>query len=279
MQNTDSEDSNKDGEHGIENDSQKHHEGCNKTDNELISCSDVKEQTTVQFTIRHQIVTYQQLRKKDKKLLTRKERMEIFNRSSLSNNRRRKLRKCGPDGEIPSYKAKLEQERQKHETVKIVLDEVFEKSMKKIERRDNKEMVASLLEDVLENAEIEAAKRAKERKGLEMANRIIDDILDIWESKIDANNLIQNEIDLSRFCSSIVHGALIVAARDVVGVAPYYALHKRPLYKAIDDEKGTMTRKKKLMNKKDRQALRDKKQRALASRIGQNNNRGEERKR
>ena len=277
-QDTKSEESNKENGHGVEKDSQKNNGECHKTGDENDSCSEGNEKTAMQFAIKNNIVTYQQLRKKDKKLLTRKERMEIFKRSSLSNNGRRKLRKRGPDREIPSYKAKFEKERQKYEAVKAVLDEVIEKSTNVVERRNNKEMVMSLLEDVLENAEIEAAKRAKERKGLEMANGIIDDILDIWESKIDANNLIQNEIDLNRFCSSIVHGALIVAARDVAGVAPYHVKHKTPLYKAVDNGKGTMTRKKKLISKKHRQALRDAKQRATLSRGSQNNNRGEESK-
>ena len=250
----------------------------NKTDEGFLSHDGVQEQTKIQIMTKNRIVTYQQLRKKNKKLLKKKERMEVFRRSNLSNNERRKCRPSRPDPEIPSYKAKLDKERQKYEAVDLVLNSILDQSMKIIDKTDNREMVFSLVEEILEDATVEATKKAKEKQSLELAGGIIDDILDMWESNVDANGIIQNEIDLSQFCGSIVGGTLVVAARDATGVKSYYALHKAPIYKAVENGNEGGKRAKKLMSRRNRQALRHAKEVPTSNGGIQNNSRKEESK-
>ena len=238
---------------------QSNHGDRQEKNDDVLSHNDDESKTT-QITIRPHIITYQQLRKKDKKLLTRKERTEIYKRSNILSRERRKLRYSRPDPEIPSYKAILNKERKTQELVNIVIADVIERSMKVIDKKESKEMAISLIDEVLEKADMEAHKRAKEKEHLEIMSSVFDDLFDMWECKVNSNNAIQNEVELSQFCTSIVHGTLIVAARNVVGTAPYYALHKTPKFKAVENKNGKIKRKKKLMTKKQRHALRGERQ-------------------
>ena len=245
--------------HASDSERQSNHADRQEKYDDVLSHNDDEGKAT-QITIRPQIITYQQLRKKGKKLLTKKERTEIYKRSNILSREKRKLRYCRPDPEIPSYKAILNKERKALELVNIMIGDVIERSMKVIDKKESKEIAISILGEVLEEADVEANKRAKEKEHLEIMNSVFDDIFYMWECKVDSNTAIQNEVELSQFCTSIVHGTLLVAARDAVGTAPYYALHKTPKFKAVENKNGKIMRKRRLMRYKQRQALRREKQ-------------------
>lgn len=201
-------------------------------------------------------------RKMRKKLLKKKERMKLFSGSNRNKNLNKKRRLCCPDPEIPSYKAKLNKEREKQETVDSVLMHLLERSFNKLEdKRIKKEtierfnMVSIIVNDIFNEAEEKADKRELEKECQNIVHGILDDIFDTWESKVNADHLIQYEKELETLCSNVVHGTLIISIRDAFGTSGYHDLHKTPKFKKIEYTNEKKERKRTLMSRNQRQNL------------------------
>ena len=212
--------------------------------------------------------TYQKMRKKEKRMLKKKQRVEIYERSHEIKYHKKKPHSKSkfdqPDPEIPSYKAKLEAEKYKAETIELIIEDLLgmanEQIDKRILEREKKEkhdIAVSLLDGLLLRVKEEAIYRETKRQTIDLITGILDDVMDMWECEIEASDMMKEEKNLESLSTSIVSASLMVAAREVAGDGPYITMLKKgPKFKAAEKKtKGNENkREKKLKKRKDRRS-------------------------
>ena len=212
--------------------------------------------------------TYQKMRKKEKRVLKKKQRIEIYERSHEIKYHKKKLRSKSkfdqPDPEIPSYKAKLEAEKYKAETIEIIIEDLLgianEEIDKRIREREEKEkhdIAVSLLDGLLLKVNEEAIYRETKRQTIDLVTGILDDVMDMWECEIEASDMMKEEKNLESLSTSIVSATLMVAAREIAGEGPYTTMLKKgPKFKTVEKEskRNENKRGKKLKKRKDRRS-------------------------
>lgn len=212
--------------------------------------------------------TYQKMRKKEKRVLKKKQRVEIYERSHDTKYRKKKNGSKSkfdePDPEIPSYKAKLEAERYKTETIEIIIEDLLGMANREIDKRihereekEKHDIAVSLLDGLLLRVNEETIYRDTKRKTIDLVTGVLDDVMDMWECEIEAIDMMKEEKNLESLSTSIVSATLMVSAREVAGEGPYTSMLKKgPKFKAMKKEidRNVNKRGKKLKKRKDRRS-------------------------
>eukprot|EP00794_Sanderia_malayensis_P001465 gene1465-1619_t len=75
-----------------------------------------------------------------------------------------------------------------------------------------------------------------------MASRVIEDVLNMWECRVDERNMLREEELLESLSSDIVKASLLVSMRDLVGTRPYFLLGRHPKLKEVKEEESGVIR-------------------------------------